>query len=217
MKKSDLIFMSMGNLWRRKLRTVLTLMGVVIGTTSIIVMISLGVGMKKSIESQLKDMGSLNIVTVTKRYDYQKQTDNNKKKILLNDEAVEALSQIPGVDAASPVKSIAVMLRRGKYYTYARVTGMKRELMTLQNPQIAEGEVFSEDERYSFLIGGEIPYQFRDPKARSRGGDDMMEGAYYYGGGYDEQQKRPDPKVNVMTEPLLLNPDTRYGLSLIHI
>ena len=211
MKKSDLIFMSMGNLWRRKLRTVLTLMGVVIGTTSIIVMISLGVGMKKSIESQLKDMGSLNIVTVTKRYDYQKQTDNNKKKILLNDEAVEALSQIPGVDAASPVKSIAVMLRRGKYYTYARVTGMKRELMTLQNPQIAEGEVFSEDERYSFLIGGEIPYQFRDPKARSRGGDDMMEGAYYYGGGYDEQQKRPDPKVNVMTEPLLLNPDTRYG------
>ena len=78
MKKSDLIFMSMGNLWRRKLRTVLTLMGVVIGTTSIIVMISLGVGMKKSIESQLKDMGSLNIVTVTKRYDYQKQTDNNK-------------------------------------------------------------------------------------------------------------------------------------------
>lgn len=212
MKKSDLIFMSMGNLWRRKLRTVLTLLGVVIGTTSIIVMISLGVGMKQSIDSQLKEMGSLNIITVTKRYDYQKPNDNNnKKKVLLNDEAVETLSQIPGVDAASPVKSIAVMLRRGKYYAYARVTGIKRELMALQNPQLAEGELFKEDERYSFLIGGEIPYQFRDPKARGRGeyDNDMMEGAYYYGG--DEQQKRPDPKVNVMTEPLLLNPDTRYG------
>ena len=213
MKKSDLIFMSMGNLWRRKLRTVLTLLGVVIGTTSIIVMISLGVGMKQSIDSQLKEMGSLNIITVSKRYDYQKQNDNNnKKKTLLNDEAVEAFSQIPGVDAASPVKSISVMLRRGKYYAYARVKGIKRELMVLQNPRLAEGDIFSEEERYSFLIGGEIPYQFRDPKARSRGGYDMMEDTYYYGGGYgDEQQKRPEPKVNVMTEPLLLNPDTRYG------
>lgn len=211
MKKSDLIFMSMGNLWRRKLRTVLTLLGVVIGTTSIIVMISLGVGMKQSIDSQLKEMGSLNIITVSKRYDYQKQNDNNnKKKTLLNDEAVETFSQIPGVDAASPVKSISVMLRRGKYYAYARVTGIKRELMALQNPQLAEGEIFNEDERYSFLIGGEIPYQFRDPKARSRG-EGMYDDVYggYYGGG--EEPKRPDPKVNVMTEPLLLNPDTRYG------
>ena len=211
MKKSDLIFMSMGNLWRRKLRTVLTLLGVVIGTTSIIVMISLGVGMKQSIDSQLKEMGSLNIITVSKRYDYQKQNDNNnKKKTLLNDEAVEAFSQIPGVDAASPVKSISVMLRRGKYYAYARVTGIKRELMALQNPQLAEGEIFNEDERYSFLIGGEIPYQFRDPKARSRG-EGMYDDVYggYYGGG--EEPKRPEPKVNVMTEPLLLNPDTRYG------
>lgn len=211
MKKSDLIFMSMGNLWRRKLRTVLTLLGVVIGTTSIIVMISLGVGMKQSIDSQLKEMGSLNIITVSKRYDYQKQNDNNnKKKTLLNDEAVEAFSQIPGVDAASPVKSISVMLRRGKYYAYARVTGIKRELMALQNPQLAEGELFKEDERYSFLIGGEIPYQFRDPKARGRG-EGMYDDVYggYYGGG--EEPKRPEPKVNVMTEPLLLNPDTRYG------
>ena len=215
MKKSDLIFMSMGNLWRRKLRTVLTLLGVVIGTTSIIVMISLGVGMKQIIDSQLKEMGSLNIVTVTKRYDYQKtpdKDDKNKKKVLLNDEAVEALANIPGVDVASPVKSMPVMLRHGKYYAYTQVTGIKRELMELQHPKLESGEIFSEDERNSFLIGGEIPYQFQDPKSRGVDGDFYMGDMMYSVNGYEEgQQKRPAPKVDVMTDLLLLNPDTRYG------
>ena len=38
----DLLTMSAGNLWRRKLRTILTVLGVVIGTASIVVMLSLG-------------------------------------------------------------------------------------------------------------------------------------------------------------------------------
>ena len=45
----DLLRMSSGNLKRRKLRTFLTVLGVIIGTTSIVVMISLGLGMQKEI------------------------------------------------------------------------------------------------------------------------------------------------------------------------
>ena len=36
------------NLWRRKLRAVLTVLGMVIGVSSIVVMMSLGIGIKKS-------------------------------------------------------------------------------------------------------------------------------------------------------------------------
>ena len=42
MKFFDLLRMSISNLWKRKLRTVLTVLGVVIGITSIVVMIALG-------------------------------------------------------------------------------------------------------------------------------------------------------------------------------
>ena len=42
----DLLRMSGSNLRRRKLRTFLTVLGVIIGTTSIVVMISLGLGMQ---------------------------------------------------------------------------------------------------------------------------------------------------------------------------
>ena len=56
MKISDLISMCLQNLSRRKIRTVLTTMGVVIGTCSIVVMISLGVGLQKSQEAMLAEI-----------------------------------------------------------------------------------------------------------------------------------------------------------------
>ena len=40
MKRVDFIKMGFKNLWRRKLRTILTIMGVVIGTFSIVIMVS---------------------------------------------------------------------------------------------------------------------------------------------------------------------------------
>ena len=47
MKILDLLTMSVNNLRRRKLRTLLTVLGVVIGTASIVVMVSLGIGLKE--------------------------------------------------------------------------------------------------------------------------------------------------------------------------
>ena len=48
MSVKDLLKMSLSSLWRRKLRTILTVLGVVIGTASIVVMISLGLGLNKA-------------------------------------------------------------------------------------------------------------------------------------------------------------------------
>ena len=47
MKFLDLLTMSVNNLRRRKLRTGLTVLGVIIGTASIVVMISLGIGLQE--------------------------------------------------------------------------------------------------------------------------------------------------------------------------
>ena len=55
----DLMSMSLGNLWRRKLRTILTVLGVLIGTTSIVAMLSLAFGMKQQMMEQYESMGSV--------------------------------------------------------------------------------------------------------------------------------------------------------------
>ena len=59
MNKRDMIDMALRNLWKRRLRTALTVLGVVIGTASIVVMVSIGIGMNKGFASQLENWGSL--------------------------------------------------------------------------------------------------------------------------------------------------------------
>ena len=54
MKFTDLLIMSLGSLWKRKVRTILTVLGVVIGTVSVVIMISLGIGMKKTMLEQME-------------------------------------------------------------------------------------------------------------------------------------------------------------------
>ena len=61
----DLMTMSLGNLWRRKLRTVLTVLGVLIGTTSIVAMLSLAFGMKQMIMDEYASMGSVTQIMIS--------------------------------------------------------------------------------------------------------------------------------------------------------
>ena len=60
----DLLRMSSSNLKRRKLRTFLTVLGVLIGTASIVVMISLGLGMQQSLYREVEQSGGLTTIKV---------------------------------------------------------------------------------------------------------------------------------------------------------
>ena len=65
MRWSDLLRMSISSLRRRKLRTFLTVLGVVIGTASIVVMISLGLGLQQSMYEEVEQNGGTTSLTVT--------------------------------------------------------------------------------------------------------------------------------------------------------
>ena len=64
MSISDVIKMALRNLWKRKLRTFLTILGVIIGTASIVVMVSIGIGMNESFQKQVEEWGSLQVINV---------------------------------------------------------------------------------------------------------------------------------------------------------
>ena len=40
----DIVALAASNLWRRKMRTILTVLGVIIGTACIVIMVALGLG-----------------------------------------------------------------------------------------------------------------------------------------------------------------------------
>ena len=62
MRFADILKMCFDSLSRRKGRTILTVLGVFIGCTSIIVMVSIGAGMQESYDQMLKNMGDLSII-----------------------------------------------------------------------------------------------------------------------------------------------------------
>jgi len=64
MNKLDIVRMAYSNLFRRKVRAILTIVGVFIGTMAIVVMLSLGIGLDQSMRASMESWGDLNIVTV---------------------------------------------------------------------------------------------------------------------------------------------------------
>ena len=64
MRFFDMLRTALLNLWRRKLRAFLTVLGMVIGTTSIVVMVSLGVGIRQATVDSYASRGSLTNITV---------------------------------------------------------------------------------------------------------------------------------------------------------
>lgn len=67
MKIKDLFSLALRNLWRRKVRTILTIMGVVIGSTSIIIMLSLGEAQNKQIDKMIKENDLLKSIEVSRK------------------------------------------------------------------------------------------------------------------------------------------------------
>ena len=99
MKISDEISLSARNLLRRKGRTALTLVGVVIGTCMVVLMISLGIAQTKTNEEMLQSWGDLTQVQI---YGYGMMVGSNGKPLYLDDAAIASIKQIPHVAAATP-------------------------------------------------------------------------------------------------------------------
>ena len=87
MRFPDLLAMSVNNLRRRKLRTALTVLGVIVGTASIVVMMSLGIGMSEMQMELMESYGSMTAINVY--CDTYSQPQGGADPIYLTDEVVE--------------------------------------------------------------------------------------------------------------------------------
>ncbi len=91
--------LSAKNLSQRKARTALTLLGVIIGITAVVSMISIGEGMRESLKKQLEELGSDKIFVVP-RFSYGTTASD------LTDEDAKAIEKLFGVAFVSPLYSL---------------------------------------------------------------------------------------------------------------
>lgn len=92
MRYLDLLRMSASNLLRRKLRTALTVLGVIIGTASIVVMVSLGLGLRKSSLDQIEEYGGLTTINVN-NYSWSNDSGDDKEAERIDDQVGEKIGR----------------------------------------------------------------------------------------------------------------------------
>ena len=167
MRISDILTICLRNLTRRKVRTALTVLGVVIGVCAIILMISLGIGAKASMEDMLAQWGDLTIITV---YNYGQ---NGQTK--LDDKAVSQMQALDGVDIATPFyqadsMSLGLKTKNGRYTTYTQIYGVYPEALSKLGYSLSSGDFLSTGDRdYSVVVGANVAYNFRDTKKKNGG------------------------------------------------
>lgn len=168
MRISDLIKMGIRNLSRRKARTFLTVLGVVIGTLSIVIMISIGIGMGSNYQSQVMQWGSLTAITVNNYHvDFgEKGEFQGEAKQKLNDALVKQIKEIDHVRAVTPVLQKNLILYSGKYEGWAYVTAMDSSTFgDFDFPELAFGQYPNAEDNTVIIFGSDTP-QFYDPKAK---------------------------------------------------
>ncbi len=170
MRTSDRINLCIKNLLRRKFRTILTMTGVVIGVCSIVVMISIGIGLQKASEDSIAQMGDLTRIDVY-NYTYSSSSDNAK----IDDSVVAQFSVIPGVELATPMYSPNIdgnlfSGKKDRYQCWPQIVGIYPEALELLGYNLVEGRSFGDnDKEFSVIIGEHSDYDFYDTKARNDG------------------------------------------------
>jgi ABC-type antimicrobial peptide transport system permease subunit len=169
MKISDLFKMGLRSLSRRKARTILTVIGVIIGALSIIIVISIGKGMESNFDSQVMQQGGITTITVSTYADVfdddGKWISNKEQK--LSDDLVEQIRGIEHVRAVSPVINKNATLYSGKYMSWIYITAMDMSVFeAFDFPELTYGTYPSDEDNSQIIFGYTSPNGFQDPTSR---------------------------------------------------
>ncbi len=175
MKISDIISMCIGNLLRRKMRTLLTVVGVIVGTCSIVVMISIGIGMNVQLDLTIAQMGSRLTMINVMNYGYSGQ---GEEKAVLDDAAIAKMQALPNVEVATPIYNPRY-LNAGIYagkddryrIPYLNIQGIYSSAMPKMGYQLLEGNYpegpqLNPKKPIDILIGEYLAYDFEDTKKK---------------------------------------------------
>lgn len=152
MKKIDLMSMSIRNLFRRKFRTFLTVLGVVIGCASIVLMLSLGLAMDKNMEDQMAMFGDVTLI--------QLWAMGGGEGEIFDEDSIEEISEIENVECVVPsLQGVEFNMTCGKYRTFANVFSIQvltAEQIEVLGFDITQGRNFKPDEEEAILMGSGV-------------------------------------------------------------
>ena len=205
MKFLDLLTMSVNNLRRRKLRTGLTVLGVIIGTASIVVMISLGIGLQELTVERYESYGSLTAIQV---YNYGNSGSDASEDSFMTDKTLEQFARLPHVKSVTPMLRVGVTARKGAYEGYVNLMGVSRKYM--EDIPLGRGKLPDRGEsRLQIIMGNRVAQNFynaRTGKGFWETGEypdiDFMDDTvfYYFNPSYSSSSEETKPPKKYLLE-----------------
>lgn len=132
--------------WRamvvNKVRTLLTMLGIIIGIASVVTIIVIGDAAKSMVLADIKAIGS-NTIDIYPGKDFGSDSPEDRQSLTLQD--VFALKQQSYVQAVTPQVQFSTRLRRGNQDSPASVAGVSDDYFTVYAMKFSQGRSFTPD------------------------------------------------------------------------
>jgi len=125
-----------------RLRTLLTMLGIIIGISSVVAIVALGAGSSKRLQRELNSLGTNTIEL------FPGQGFGDRRSAMVTTMSIgdaQALEQLDYVDAVTPGYSIGVTLRRGNFDASSTVSGVGEKYFRVHGNKFAQGQAFDAD------------------------------------------------------------------------
>jgi len=139
----ETVGMAFSTLKANRLRSLLTMLGIVIGNASVITLVGVGRGAQNLAESQLSTLGANVLFIVPGRNDTRRQGIELPKTLVFED--AEAIAQqVPSVRRVAPQITLSDVVQAGSLAATATITGVTPNFLPVRNFEVAQGRFLSD-------------------------------------------------------------------------
>ncbi len=210
-----------------KLRSSLTMLGIVIGITAVIALMSIGRGVEAEIISQIENLGP-NVVFITPGWTTEEEAwaAGGSAQTLTQEDAAAIAEQVPFVSSVAPVLASNLQMVVGDENIMAQVFGVTPEHMQVNNLEIAHGAFFTE---YDYQRGAKVAVLGSDVKETLFGDADPIGQQMRMGGivvrvigvleGKEAMEGSPDDNIFIPLttfQQTVYQPRTAQGEHVVH-
>ncbi|MEJ7758044.1 MAG: ABC transporter permease [Gemmatimonadaceae bacterium] len=141
----EIVLVALGALRANKMRSFLTMLGIVIGVAAVIAMVAIGKGAQKSISDRIAGLGTTLLqVRPGARRGFGVATENNEKLTMRDAEALRDRGQF--FAAVGPEMTKRMMLQFGSLNALTQITGAGANYLDVRKYTLAAGRMYNEAE-----------------------------------------------------------------------
>jgi len=149
MTTTDIIHETFSALTANKVRTALTMLGIIIGISSVITLVSIGQGAQSSIQNSIQAIGS-NLIIVspgaTRSFGYGASSGRGASHTLTTDDVAAIASSVANINTLSPELAGRYQITAKGTNTNTSVTGVQSGYTAVHNVTVNDGNFITDQD-----------------------------------------------------------------------